>query len=134
MLTDTHCHIDVEKFSADREAVLERAWQSGIGRILVPGLNLSSSQAVLRLVVEYPRELETQLDENALREYAAGAFEFHLVKRPQMDARVRLPQDQALGSLTPLELLELYWRTVHIEPPESDALQSLAKDLLEKPE
>jgi exonuclease SbcD len=91
-------------------------------------------EAVLRLVVEYPRELEPQLDENALREYAAGAFEFHLVKRPQMDARVRLPQDQALGSLTPLELLELYWRTVHIEPPESDALQSLAKDLLEKPE
>lgn len=88
--------------------------------------------AVLRLVVEYPRDLELQLDENALREHAAGAFEFHLVKRPQMDARVRLPQDQALGSLTPLELLEIYWRTVHIEPPESEALQSLAKELLQK--
>ena len=50
MLTDTHCHIDVEKFSADREAVLGRAWQSDVGRILVPGLSLSNSEAVLRLV------------------------------------------------------------------------------------
>jgi exonuclease SbcD len=91
-------------------------------------------EAILRLVVEYPRELEPQLDENALREHAAGAFEFHLVKRPQMDARVRLPQDQALGSLTPLELLELYWHTVHMDPPESEALLTLAKELLEKPE
>lgn len=90
--------------------------------------------AILRLVVEYPRDLELQLDEKTLREHAEAAFEFHLVKRPQMDARVRLPQDQALGSLTPLELLEIYWRTVHIEPSESEALQALAKELLQPKE
>jgi exonuclease SbcD len=37
--------------------------------------------AIVRLVVEYPREWETMIDEAALREYAAGAFEFFLVKR-----------------------------------------------------
>jgi len=90
--------------------------------------------AILRLVIEYPRDLETLLDENALREYAAGAFEFHLVKRPQVEARVRLPADQSLGSLAPLELLDLYWRAIHTDPDEGAALQKLAKDLLEAPE
>ena len=88
--------------------------------------------AIFRMMIEYPRELEPLIDENALRQAAESAFEFHLVKRPQVDARVRLPQDQALGSLTPLELLEIYWRTVHVDPPESEALQSLAKELLQK--
>ncbi len=50
VLTDTHCHIDLEKFSPDRESVLERARQAGIKRILVPGLHLSSSRAILTLV------------------------------------------------------------------------------------
>jgi TatD DNase family protein len=54
VLTDTHCHIDLEKFSTDREEVLERARQADVGCILVPGLNLSSSQTILRLVEKEP--------------------------------------------------------------------------------
>ncbi len=38
--------------------------------------------AIVRLVLEYPREWETLIDEVALREYAAGAFEFQLIRRP----------------------------------------------------
>jgi hypothetical protein len=71
--------------------------------------------AILRLTVEYPRDWESLIDDAALREYAAPAFEFHLVKRPQMETRVRLPDDQAVGSLSPLELLDLYWRASHTD-------------------
>ena len=35
-------------FDADRTQVLERAWESGLVRILVPGINLASSKAALR--------------------------------------------------------------------------------------
>lgn len=90
--------------------------------------------AVLRLVIEYPRDMETVLDENALRQYAADAFEFHLIKRPQVENRARLPQDLSLGSLTPLELLEKYWRAANMDPTESEALQTLAKEVIEEQE
>jgi TatD DNase family protein len=54
VLTDTHCHLDLDKFDPDREAVLERAVRVGIDRILIPGLNLASSRAVLKLVESHP--------------------------------------------------------------------------------
>lgn len=49
MLTDTHCHLDLDKFSEDREAVIQRAVDSGLGRMLVPGLDLVSSRAAVEL-------------------------------------------------------------------------------------
>ena len=46
--------------------------------------------AIIKLTVEYPREYDALIDEPALRKHAAKAFEFHLVRRPQIEARVRL--------------------------------------------
>jgi exonuclease SbcD len=86
--------------------------------------------AVIRLVVDYPRHYEALIDEAGLREAAAQAFEFHLVKRPRLDTRIRLPEDQSIGSMTPLELLNIYWRAAHTEPPEVDALNVLAAQII----
>ncbi len=88
--------------------------------------------AIVRLVVEYPRELDTLIDETELHKYTEKAFEFHLVKRPQTEARIRLPNDQAVSSLTPLELLELYWRSAKVE--ETEALQKLAGEIISENE
>lgn len=86
--------------------------------------------AYVRLIVEYPRQLDALLDEPALRSSAEGAFEFHFIRRPQMEARLRLPNDQTINSLTPLELLDLYWKTIDTSPKEARSLQKLAADLL----
>jgi TatD DNase family protein len=48
-LVDSHCHLDLEEFDSDREAVLERAAQAGVGRILIPGISLTSSLAAVKL-------------------------------------------------------------------------------------
>jgi TatD DNase family protein len=48
-IVDTHCHLQHERFDADRDAVLERAAEAGIERILVPGWDLPSSEAALAL-------------------------------------------------------------------------------------
>ncbi len=88
--------------------------------------------AIVRLVLEYPREWETLIDESALREHTAAAFEFHLVKRPQMETRVRIPEGQNVGSLTPLELLDLYWRASHTDPAEGQVLNQLASSVIDE--
>ena len=84
--------------------------------------------AIVRLVIEYPREWDTLIDDVALRKYAENAFEFHLVKRPQVEARIRLPADQTVSSLSPLDLLDQYWRASHTE--DADELQKLAQEIL----
>jgi hypothetical protein len=70
------------------------------------------------------------IDEPALHRYVESAFDFHLVKHPQIEARIRLPADQAISSLGPLELLDQYWRTTRAD--DADALQKLAKEIIEE--
>ena len=55
LLTDTHCHLNLAQFDADREEVLERAWQAGLTRILVPGLTVESSRAAVLLADQHPQ-------------------------------------------------------------------------------
>lgn len=88
------------------------------------------SGAIVRLVVEYPRDLEKLIDESALREHAKSALEFHFVKRPQVDARVRLPIDQSIAALTPLELLDTYWKSLGLAEDDASQLQTLASQIL----
>ena len=55
VLTDTHCHLDFDKFDADRDEVLARAWTAGLTRILIPGVTLDSSRAAVELAESHPR-------------------------------------------------------------------------------
>jgi len=86
--------------------------------------------AILRLILEYPRDWEALIDESWLHEYTAGCFELHLIKRPQMETRIRLPEDKTIGSLSPMELLELYWKASHNEPDDAQALKKLAESII----
>lgn len=86
--------------------------------------------AIVRLVVDYPRDWESLFDESALRDFTANAFEFHLVKRPQIDARVRLPEGQLAGRMTPIELLEIYWDANHINLTDAAQLNDLAGEII----
>jgi exonuclease SbcD len=90
------------------------------------------NEAVLRLIIEYPREMETFLDESELRERCAQAFEFHLLRRPKEDARIRLARDESIATLTPLELLTKYWATIKIEGVEPKTLHNLATSIIQK--
>ncbi|HWQ84913.1 MAG TPA: exonuclease SbcCD subunit D [Anaerolineales bacterium] len=86
--------------------------------------------AIFRMVIEYPRELEPLIDENALRQAAENTFEFHLVKRPLSETRVRLPEGHALSELNPLELLDQYWAASHVDDEEQKALHNLAAEVI----
>lgn len=48
-LFDSHCHLDSERFAADREAVLQRAWAAGLSGMLVPAVGPDHWEALLDL-------------------------------------------------------------------------------------
>ncbi len=90
--------------------------------------------AIVRMVIEYRREWEALMDEAALRALAEPAFEFHLVKRPQMEARVRLPEGRTAGSLSVFELLDIYWdaSSRDMDKEKKAALNRLAKEIIDE--
>jgi DNA repair protein SbcD/Mre11 len=86
------------------------------------------SEAIVRLSVEYPREWDTLIDETALRKYTEDTFEFHLVKRPQSEARVRIAEGQLVSNLSPLDLLAQYFDASKAR--DIDELQKLAQKII----
>jgi TatD DNase family protein len=49
MLADTLCHLDFNKFDEDRDAVIQRAMEAGVTKILIPGLDFESSLSAIKL-------------------------------------------------------------------------------------
>ena len=82
MYFDTHTHLDDEKFAEDRQAVIERVYQSGVTLAVNIGADMESSEASVALSVQYdfiyaavgvhPHAVEamTEADIEALRKLA----------------------------------------------------------------
>jgi TatD DNase family protein len=51
---DTHCHLNFNLFETDMSQVLDNAWQAGVRRILMPGIDLPTSRSVIELSERYP--------------------------------------------------------------------------------
>ena len=77
-LVDSHCHLDARRFNADREAVIARATEGGVRRIVNPGVDLPSSRAAIELA----RQHECI--------YAAVGVHPHDAKRLDVDALAEL--------------------------------------------
>jgi TatD DNase family protein len=41
-IIDSHCHLDFDDFSSDRNAVIERARSKGVKQIVIPGVKRDS--------------------------------------------------------------------------------------------
>lgn len=54
---DTHAHLQVHQFDHDRDTVIEAAFAAGVERILVPGIELESSEAAVALAARHPGRL-----------------------------------------------------------------------------
>ena len=54
MLFDSHAHLDDDRFAADRDDVLARAREAGVGRILTVGTGIPSCRKALALAEKNP--------------------------------------------------------------------------------
>jgi exonuclease SbcD len=86
--------------------------------------------AIVRLVLEYPRAWDPLIDEPAIRELVKDSFEFHFVKQPQSEIRIRLSKDRAIGSLSTEELLDQYWEISKTPEDEIKSLNKLAREII----
>jgi DNA repair protein SbcD/Mre11 len=108
----------------EKEGLMEKLFSSLPSQQTLEG-------AIVRLVVEYPRELGVFIDENMLRERCANTMEFHFIRHPQEESRLRLPADQTIASLTPLQLLDTYWKSKNTEVGNTEELQALATSVIQ---
>lgn len=53
MIIDTHSHIYLEEFDPDREHVINHALNSGVGKILLPNVDVSTIDRMLRVESEF---------------------------------------------------------------------------------
>lgn len=107
---------DAENFMADIMRQLPPA-----GRI---------KDAICRVRLSYPHDWETLLDEVAIYNHFAGALSIQIQKLRDLNRRTRLGDTVGLETLTPTEMLALYWQTQALDQAETEALQSLAKEML----
>lgn len=54
MLIDTHAHLDDARYDADRDAVMARAREAGVGAFITIGCDLATSRAAVELAARLP--------------------------------------------------------------------------------
>ncbi|GAB4543541.1 MAG: TatD family hydrolase [Anaerolineales bacterium] len=98
-LTDTHCHLDYFKFNADRAEVIARAKDSGLSRILVPGLHHRSSRDAITIAEEHPEiHAAVGFHPTDLKEFTPKTFE-------EVKELSQHPKAVAIGEIG----LDYYW-------------------------
>jgi TatD DNase family protein len=108
-LTDTHCHLDYNTFDPDRAEVIRRATDSGLVRILVPGLHHRSSRDAVLLAEANPGVYAAVgFHPTDLQEFSDGAFQ-------EVKELARHPKVVAIGEIG----IDYYW----VKEPERRAFQ-----------
>lgn len=54
MLIDTHCHLDASEFDDDRDKVVQRAVDAGVGCVVIPSVSRGNFETVRRLAHAIP--------------------------------------------------------------------------------
>jgi len=102
VLIDSHCHLDLPQFEADRAAVLTRARENGVEVIVNPGIDLDHCRRALALADAYP-ELYVAV---GIHPNSAQDVDAHTIER--LRALAAHPKVVAIGEIG----LDYYWDKV----------------------
>ncbi len=61
MLIDTHTHLYSEEFDTDRDEMIQRAKDVGIGKFYIPAIDSSYTERMLDLEKKYPQEMRLMM-------------------------------------------------------------------------
>lgn len=104
-LVDTHCHIDLDAFDDDRDAVVERAHKAGVKEMLVIGFEPERWKAALELREHIPGvSIAAGLHPNSAKQFSTELID-------QIAAEAQRPEVIAIGETG----LDLYWDDAPLE-------------------
>ncbi|MAT43507.1 MAG: hypothetical protein CL609_14315 [Anaerolineaceae bacterium] len=89
------------------------------------------ADTIARLQLKYPRDWEVLIEDHWIRERYQSALEFQFIRKPIVEARLRLPDDQEISSIPPEQLLKIYLENQSYESEEIEILQALAKEIIQ---
>lgn len=92
-LIDSHCHLDFNDFDADRETILTNCLQSGIEKIVIPGVTVSS----------WPKQIEL-CNSNPMLSLALGCHPMFMEEHPEDAAQLL---EQAVQQYKPVAIGEI---------------------------
>jgi len=121
LLVDTHCHLDWDKFDADRDEVIQRAVDAGVTRMVTVGVSVASSRRAVELAGRY----ESVYAAVGVHPNDASGFDGDSLS--EIRALARHPKVVAIGEIG----LDDYWKTVSPEAQRNafEAQLDLALDI-----
>jgi len=105
LLVDTHCHLDFPHFDDDREAVIARAREAGVGWIVVPGTDLASSRRAVALAEQHPEVFAAV----GVHPNSTGGFGAEALR--ELRGLARSQKVVGIGEVG----IDLYWKSVPLE-------------------
>jgi TatD DNase family protein len=117
MLIDTHAHLDMEEFEKDRQAVLARALEGGVGQIITVGTDWPSSRKAVEIAekndfihaaVGYHPHNAKEVDAQALRNLA------ELTRSPKVVAWGEIGLDFFRCLSPPQRQIEIFQKQLHM--------------------
>jgi TatD DNase family protein len=98
-LVDSHCHLDLAQFDADRDDVLARARAAGVATIVNPGIDLTQCRGALALAAATPGLfVAVGVHPNSAGAWTPGACD-------ELRALAAMPKVVAIGEIG----LDYYW-------------------------
>ena len=117
ILADTHTHLYAAEFDADRDAMLQRAFDNGVTKILLPNIDSTSLQGMKNLCQAYPQNCFPMmgLHPTSVRENVAD--ELALVEK-ELFGNYKYYGVGEMG-------LDLYWDTTFYEQQKAAFIQQV---------
>jgi len=123
LLIDSHAHLDSERYAEDREAMLRRAWQAGVGAVLAIGIG--EGPAEMHQALEICRQFNGQPDMPRL--YASAGIYPH--NTPEADAAALAKLDSLLQEPEVIACGEIGLDYYHEGAPHAVQLEGLERQL-----
>lgn len=115
-LIDTHCHLDFPQFDEDRDQVLQRARDSAVEKILIPGVDLATCRRAIALAETHEDVwAAVGIHPNELMDISSDVL-------GQLSGLANHPKVVAIGEIG----IDLYWRKKSQSNQERDFRAQLA--------